>query len=153
METSAVTILLAEAPEPRSHCARTPRPSRAALGPRHEPGSGRRNCCRAHQGIGGTVRPVQGPIGSRPGTPDGEITSDIWGLPETERPVLVVLFVEEVAELFLVATKKGEEPRDEMVTHLIGLAQLGRAADIYLEVWGQRFGGELGKGATLLRFS
>ncbi|MFF7965759.1 FtsK/SpoIIIE domain-containing protein [Streptomyces sp. NPDC007903] len=86
-----------------------------------------------------------------PGTPDEEITSDIWGLPESERPVPIVLFVDEVAELFLVATKKDEERRDEMVTQLIRLAQLGRAAGIYLEVCGQRFGAELGKGATMLR--
>ncbi|WP_405553932.1 FtsK/SpoIIIE domain-containing protein [Streptomyces sp. NBC_01171] len=89
--------------------------------------------------------------GVAPGTPDEEITSDIWGLPESERPVPVVLFVDEVAELFLVATKKDEERRDEMVTQLIRLAQLGRAAGIYLEVCGQRFGAELGKGATMLR--
>ncbi|GLF95981.1 FtsK/SpoIIIE domain-containing protein [Streptomyces yaizuensis] len=84
-------------------------------------------------------------------TPDEEITSDIWGLPDHERPVPVVLFVDEVAELFLVATKKDEERRDEMVTQLIRLAQLGRAAGVYLEVCGQRFGAELGKGATMLR--
>ncbi|MET8768742.1 FtsK/SpoIIIE domain-containing protein [Streptomyces sp. NPDC004658] len=86
-----------------------------------------------------------------PSTPDEEITSDIWGLPDSERPVPIVLFVDEVAELFLVATKKDEERRDEMVTQLIRLAQLGRAAGIYLEVCGQRFGAELGKGATMLR--
>ncbi|MGW7514834.1 FtsK/SpoIIIE domain-containing protein [Streptomyces sp. NPDC054796] len=86
-----------------------------------------------------------------PSTPDEEITSDVWGLPESERPVPVVLFVDEVAELFLVATRKDEERRDEMVTHLIRLAQLGRAAGMYLEVCGQRFGAELGKGATMLR--
>ncbi|MFG3121646.1 FtsK/SpoIIIE domain-containing protein [Streptomyces sp. NPDC048201] len=89
--------------------------------------------------------------GISPGTPAGDITSDIWGLPEGERPVPDVLFVDEVAELFLVATKKDEERRDEMVTQLIRLAQLGRAAGIYLEVCGQRFGAELGKGATMLR--
>ncbi|MFD9717941.1 FtsK/SpoIIIE domain-containing protein [Streptomyces sp. NPDC059076] len=77
--------------------------------------------------------------------------SDIWGLAEHERPVPIVLFVDEVAELFLTATKKDEERRDEMVTQLIRLAQLGRAAGIYLEVCGQRFGAELGKGATMLR--
>ncbi|MFI1014226.1 FtsK/SpoIIIE domain-containing protein [Streptomyces sp. NPDC020965] len=86
-----------------------------------------------------------------PGTPDEEITSDIWGLPGSERPVPIVLFVDEVAELFLTATRKDEERRDEMVTHLIRLAQLGRAAGIYLEICGQRFGAELGKGATMLR--
>lgn len=56
-----------------------------------------------------------------------------------------------MAELFLVAGRKDEERRDEMVTQLIRLAQLGRAAGIYLEVCGQRFGAELGKGATMLR--
>ncbi|GLW49202.1 hypothetical protein Stsp02_48630 [Streptomyces sp. NBRC 14336] len=89
--------------------------------------------------------------GIAPSTPDEEITSDIWGLPEPERPTPIVLFVDEVAELFLVATKKDEERRDEMVTQLIRLAQLGRAAGIYLEACGQRFGAELGKGATMLR--
>ncbi|KEF21156.1 conjugal transfer protein TraS [Streptomyces rimosus] len=89
--------------------------------------------------------------GITPGTPDEEITSDIWGLPEHERSVPIVLFVDEVAELFLTATRKDEERRDEMVTQLIRLAQLGRAAGIYLEVCGQRFGAELGKGATMLR--
>jgi S-DNA-T family DNA segregation ATPase FtsK/SpoIIIE len=89
--------------------------------------------------------------GIAPDTPEEEITSDIWGLPETDRPVPIVLFVDEVAELFLVATRKEEERRDEMVTQLIRLAQLGRAAGIYLEVCGQRFGAELGKGATMLR--
>ncbi|MEU6012140.1 FtsK/SpoIIIE domain-containing protein [Streptomyces sp. NPDC047453] len=76
--------------------------------------------------------------GIAPSTPDEEIMP-------------VVLFVDEVAELFLVATKKDEGRRDEMVTQLIRLAQLGRAAGIYLEVCGQRFGAELGKGATMLR--
>lgn len=89
--------------------------------------------------------------GIAPGTPDELITSDIWGLPEDERPAPIVLFIDEVAELFLVATRKQEERRDEMVTQLIRLAQLGRAAGIYLEVCGQRFGAELGKGATMLR--
>ncbi|PJE97192.1 conjugal transfer protein TraS [Streptomyces carminius] len=89
--------------------------------------------------------------GLAPSTPEEEITSDIWGLPEDERPVPIVLVVDEVAELFLVATKKDEERRDTMVTHLVRLAQLGRAAGIYLEVCGQRFGAELGKGATMLR--
>jgi S-DNA-T family DNA segregation ATPase FtsK/SpoIIIE len=89
--------------------------------------------------------------GIAPGTPEELITSDIWGLPADERPAPIVLFIDEVAELFLVATRKEEERRDEMVTQLIRLAQLGRAAGIYLEVCGQRFGAELGKGATMLR--
>ncbi|UXY21942.1 FtsK/SpoIIIE domain-containing protein [Streptomyces cynarae] len=83
--------------------------------------------------------------------PDAVLTSDVWGLPEKLRPVPVVVVVDEVAELFLVASKDDEKRRDAMVTKLIRLAQLGRAAGIYLEVCGQRFGAELGKGATMLR--
>ncbi|MET9671563.1 FtsK/SpoIIIE domain-containing protein [Streptomyces sp. NPDC006482] len=77
--------------------------------------------------------------------------SDVWALPEDVRPVPVVLLVDEVAELFLVATKKDEERRDRMVTQMIRLGQMARAAGIFLEVCGQRFGSDLGKGATALR--
>ncbi|MFH8764672.1 FtsK/SpoIIIE domain-containing protein [Streptomyces althioticus] len=91
-------------------------------------------------------------IGMRGGAgPDAVLTSDVWGLPEKARPVPVVVVVDEVAELFLAASKDDEKRRDAMVTKLIRLAQLGRAACIYLEVCGQRFGAELGKGATMLR--
>ncbi|MFF5741196.1 FtsK/SpoIIIE domain-containing protein [Streptomyces althioticus] len=83
--------------------------------------------------------------------PDAVLTSDVWGLPEKARPVPIVAVVDEVAELFLAASKDDEKRRDAMVTKLIRLAQLGRAAGIYLEVCGQRFGAELGKGATMLR--
>ncbi|MFF3633302.1 FtsK/SpoIIIE domain-containing protein [Streptomyces sp. NPDC002250] len=83
--------------------------------------------------------------------PDAVLTSDVWGLPDDVRPVPVVVVVDEVAELFLAASKDDERRRDAMVTKLIRLAQLGRAAGIYLEVSGQRFGSELGKGATMLR--
>jgi S-DNA-T family DNA segregation ATPase FtsK/SpoIIIE len=41
--------------------------------------------------------------------------------------------------------------RDTIVTALVRLVQLGRAAGIYVEVCGQRFGSELGKGISLLR--
>ncbi|MEV5920520.1 FtsK/SpoIIIE domain-containing protein [Streptomyces pseudogriseolus] len=91
-------------------------------------------------------------IGMRGGAgSDAVLTSDVWGLPEKVRPVPVVVVVDEVAELFLAASKDDEKRRDAMVTKLIRLAQLGRAAGIYLEVCGQRFGAELGKGATMLR--
>ncbi|MFM9708342.1 FtsK/SpoIIIE domain-containing protein [Streptomyces galilaeus] len=83
--------------------------------------------------------------------PDTVLTSDVWGLPDKVRPVPVVVVVDEVAELFLAASRDDEKRRDAMVTKLIRIAQLGRAAGIYLEVCGQRFGSELGKGATMLR--
>ncbi|MET9698463.1 FtsK/SpoIIIE domain-containing protein [Streptomyces sp. NPDC006529] len=86
-----------------------------------------------------------------PDLPLESITSDVWGLPEEIRPVPIVVFVDEVAELFLIAHRADEKRRDQMVTQLVRLAQLGRAAAMYLEVSGQRFGSELGPGATALR--
>ncbi|MFD7853013.1 FtsK/SpoIIIE domain-containing protein [Streptomyces microflavus] len=77
--------------------------------------------------------------------------SDLWGLPAAVRPVPLVILVDEVAELFLVSAKKDEDRRDRMVMHMIRLAQMARAVGIYLEVCGQRFGSDLGKGATMLR--
>ncbi|MEU5599452.1 FtsK/SpoIIIE domain-containing protein [Streptomyces sp. NPDC020298] len=77
--------------------------------------------------------------------------SDLWELPEKARPVPVVVLVDEIAELFLIASKKDEERRERLVTALIRLAQMSRAVGIYLEVCGQRFGSELGRGATMLR--
>ncbi|MFD8328815.1 FtsK/SpoIIIE domain-containing protein [Streptomyces lydicus] len=77
--------------------------------------------------------------------------SDLWDLPAEVRPVPLVVLVDEVAELFLVAAKKEEERRDRMVMQMVRLGQMARAIGIYLEVCGQRFGSELGKGATTLR--
>ncbi|MGW7264365.1 FtsK/SpoIIIE domain-containing protein [Streptomyces sp. NPDC054842] len=77
--------------------------------------------------------------------------SDVWELPERLRPVPVVVLVDEVAELFLISAKKDEERRERIVTALIRLAQMARAVGIYLEICGQRFGSDLGKGATMLR--
>jgi S-DNA-T family DNA segregation ATPase FtsK/SpoIIIE len=77
--------------------------------------------------------------------------SDLWDLPAAARPVPLVVLVDEIAELFLVASKKDEAARDRTVTQLVRLAQMARAVGIYLEVCGQRFGSELGKGATALR--
>ncbi|MFC5203326.1 FtsK/SpoIIIE domain-containing protein [Streptomyces kaempferi] len=83
--------------------------------------------------------------------PDAEIAADIWDLPDHLRPVPIVVLVDEVAELALFATKDEEKRRDRIITALVRLAQLGRAAGIYLEICGQRFGSELGKGITMLR--
>ncbi|KPC71582.1 plasmid transfer protein [Streptomyces sp. NRRL WC-3753] len=83
--------------------------------------------------------------------PDAEIAADIWDLREDLRPIPIVVLVDEVAELALFATKDEEKRRDRIVTALARLAQLGRAAGIYLEICGQRFGSELGKGITMLR--
>ncbi|WP_225101438.1 FtsK/SpoIIIE domain-containing protein [Streptomyces sp. CoH27] len=82
---------------------------------------------------------------------DAEIAANIWDLPDHLRPVPVVVLVDEVAELALYANKEEEKRRDRIITALVRLAQLGRAAGIYLEICGQRFGSELGKGITMLR--
>ncbi|MER5714688.1 FtsK/SpoIIIE domain-containing protein [Streptomyces sp. NPDC002132] len=83
--------------------------------------------------------------------PDAEIAADIWDLPDELRPTPIVVLVDEVAELALFASKEEEKRRDRIITALVRLAQLGRAAGIYLEICGQRFGSELGKGITMLR--
>ncbi|MEU6853537.1 FtsK/SpoIIIE domain-containing protein [Actinacidiphila alni] len=84
-------------------------------------------------------------------TPDTEITSDIWGLPEKIRPVPIVVVIDEVAELLMTAASSEKKRRERIITALIRLGQLARAAGIYLEVCGQRFGSELGDGVTMLR--
>ncbi|RII16945.1 DNA translocase FtsK [Streptomyces sp. YIM 130001] len=93
---------------------------------------------RAHQRISADI-------------PDAEIAADIWDLPDDIRPVPVVVIVDEVAELALYASRDEEKRRDRIITSLVRLAQLGRAAGVYLEICGQRFGSELGKGITMLR--
>ncbi|MER7171740.1 FtsK/SpoIIIE domain-containing protein [Streptomyces mesophilus] len=89
--------------------------------------------------------------GISPGTLLEDITSDIWGLPAKLRPIPIVVLIDEVAELFLIASKVDAPRRDRIVTQLLRLAQLSRAVGIYLEIAGQRFGTDLGKGATALR--
>ncbi|NUK26304.1 FtsK/SpoIIIE domain-containing protein [Streptomyces lunaelactis] len=84
-------------------------------------------------------------------TPDAEITADIWGLPEHLRPVPIVLVVDEVAELALFSNTVEKKRRERIITALVRLVQLGRAAGIYVEICGQRFGAELGDGITMLR--
>ncbi|MGW2572321.1 FtsK/SpoIIIE domain-containing protein [Streptomyces sp. NPDC001537] len=84
-------------------------------------------------------------------TPDGEITANIWGLPEHLRPVPVVLTIDEIAELALFTTTAEKKRRERIIVALVRLAQLGRAAGIFLDIYGQRFGSELGDGITMLR--
>ncbi|MFE7011052.1 FtsK/SpoIIIE domain-containing protein [Streptomyces sp. NPDC057651] len=84
-------------------------------------------------------------------TPDEEITANIWGLPEHLRPVPVVLTVDEIAELALFTTTAEKKRRERIIVALVRLAQLGRAAGIFVDIYGQRFGSELGDGITMLR--
>ncbi|MGP4049659.1 FtsK/SpoIIIE domain-containing protein [Streptomyces sp. 2A115] len=77
--------------------------------------------------------------------------SDLWELPAEVRPVPLIVLIDEVAELFFVTSKKDEAARDRTVMQLVRLGQMARSIGVYLEVCGQRFGSDLGKGATALR--
>ncbi|MFI9171667.1 FtsK/SpoIIIE domain-containing protein [Streptomyces lincolnensis] len=77
--------------------------------------------------------------------------SDLWELPDQVRPVPLVVLIDEIAELFLVTSRKDEPARDKTVMQLVRLGQMARAVGMYLEVCGQRFGSDLGRGATALR--
>ncbi len=76
---------------------------------------------------------------------------NIWGLPDKERPVPVVVIVDEIAELFLVASRNEKDEAQAAGTALIRLAQLGAALGMFLVVAGQRVGSDLGPGVTALR--
>jgi S-DNA-T family DNA segregation ATPase FtsK/SpoIIIE len=76
---------------------------------------------------------------------------NIWGLPETARPVPVVVIVDEIAELFLVASRGEKDEAHAAGTALIRLAQLGAALGVFLIVAGQRVGSDMGPGVTALR--
>ena len=70
-------------------------------------------------------------------------------LPEPAVPIVVV--IDEVAELYLVSAKAEQAERDQVAALLLRLAQLGAALGFHLVVGGQRFGSDLGPGATALR--
>ncbi|NAS21574.1 cell division protein FtsK [Herbidospora sp. NEAU-GS84] len=76
---------------------------------------------------------------------------NIWQLPESGQPIPIVVFVDEVAELFLMADKSEKDEIAATATNLIRIAQLGRAFGVYLVICGQRVGSDLGPGVTALR--
>ncbi|MEU9045838.1 FtsK/SpoIIIE domain-containing protein [Kitasatospora sp. NPDC048343] len=75
----------------------------------------------------------------------------VWDLPAKLRKTPVVLIVDEVAELYLVATKEDKAEVGEISTNLLRLAQLGAALGVHLVIAGQRVGSDLGPGVTALR--
>ncbi|MBL1096191.1 FtsK/SpoIIIE domain-containing protein [Streptomyces coffeae] len=76
----------------------------------------------------------------------------IWDLPEKERPVPVVVIVDELAELYLTnGSKEQRAEAEQCSTYLLRLAQLGAALGVHLLVAGQRVGSDLGPGVTALR--
>ncbi|GAA2631983.1 hypothetical protein GCM10010307_24890 [Streptomyces vastus] len=75
---------------------------------------------------------------------------NIWGLPEKQRAVPVVVIVDEIAELFLVASRNEKDEAQAAGTALIRPAQLGAALGVFLVVAGQRVGSDLGPGVSAL---
>ncbi|MFI6860849.1 FtsK/SpoIIIE domain-containing protein [Streptomyces sp. NPDC050421] len=76
----------------------------------------------------------------------------IWDLPDDDRPVPVVVLVDEVAELYLTdGTREAKQEAADCSTALLRLGQLGAALGLHLVVSAQRFGSELGPGVTALR--
>ncbi|MGW4891435.1 FtsK/SpoIIIE domain-containing protein [Kitasatospora sp. NPDC004240] len=75
----------------------------------------------------------------------------VWDLPAKLRKSPVVVIVDEVAELYLVATRDDKAEVGEISTHLLRLAQLGAALGVHLVIAGQRVGSDLGPGVTALR--
>lgn len=76
----------------------------------------------------------------------------IWGLPDDQRLVPVVVLVDEMAELYLTnGTKDDRAKADQCSTYLLRLAQLGAALGVHLVIAGQRVGFDLGPGVTGLR--
>ncbi|MEU5129997.1 FtsK/SpoIIIE domain-containing protein [Streptomyces mobaraensis] len=76
----------------------------------------------------------------------------IWDLPAKERPVAVVVIVDELAELYLSdGTREGKAEVEKCSTYLLRIAQLGAALGVHLVVAGQRVGSDLGPGVTALR--
>lgn len=76
---------------------------------------------------------------------------NIWELPVEVRPQPIVTLVDEVAELFLYTDKDGKDEAARCVNGLVRIGQLGAALGLHLWVSGQRFGSDLGPGATMLR--
>jgi S-DNA-T family DNA segregation ATPase FtsK/SpoIIIE len=76
---------------------------------------------------------------------------NIWQLPEGIRPVPVIVIVDELAELYLVASRDEKEAAQRATTNLLRLGQLGAALGIHLIVAGQRVGSDFGSGVTALR--
>ncbi|MET9830695.1 FtsK/SpoIIIE domain-containing protein [Streptomyces sp. NPDC006385] len=76
----------------------------------------------------------------------------VWELPDDQRPVPLVVIVDELAELYL--TDGSRESRDEAEqcgTLLLRIAQLGAALGVHLVIAGQRVGSDIGPRVTALR--
>ncbi|GID26993.1 FtsK/SpoIIIE domain-containing protein [Paractinoplanes brasiliensis] len=76
---------------------------------------------------------------------------NIWQLPEHLRPAPVIVIVDELAELYLIASREQKDAALRATTNLLRLGQLGAALGIHLILAGQRVGTDLGPGISALR--
>jgi S-DNA-T family DNA segregation ATPase FtsK/SpoIIIE len=75
----------------------------------------------------------------------------IWDLPDKLRPIPVIVLVDELAELYLMASSADKAEVGQISTSMVRLGQLGAALGVHLIIAGQRVGSELGTGVTALR--
>ncbi|SDM63138.1 DNA segregation ATPase FtsK/SpoIIIE, S-DNA-T family [Streptomyces sp. cf386] len=76
----------------------------------------------------------------------------VWELPEEQRPVPVVVIVDELAELYLTdGSRESKDQAEQCGTLLLRIAQLGAALGVHLVIAGQRVGSDLGPRVTALR--
>ncbi|MFC4067379.1 FtsK/SpoIIIE domain-containing protein [Actinoplanes subglobosus] len=75
----------------------------------------------------------------------------IWSLPRSVRPVPVIVIVDELAELYLVASRAEKDAALSATANLLRLAQLGATLGMHVVVAGQRVGSDFGNGVTALR--
>ncbi|CUW30651.1 FtsK/SpoIIIE domain-containing protein [Streptomyces reticuli] len=76
----------------------------------------------------------------------------VWELPEEERPVPLVVLVDELAELYLTdGSRQSKDEAEQCGTLLLRVAQIGAALAVHLVVAGQRVGSDIGSRVTALR--
>ncbi|MHB9860066.1 FtsK/SpoIIIE domain-containing protein [Streptomyces sp. YIM S03343] len=76
----------------------------------------------------------------------------VWELSADERPVPLVVIVDELAELYLTdGSRESKDAAEQCGTLLLRVAQLGAALGVHLVVAGQRVGSDIGPRVTALR--
>ena len=77
--------------------------------------------------------------------------ANIFDLDVVRRPRPIVVFVDEVAELYLAGSAEDKKEVESTAVAILRIAQLGRAFGVFLVVAGQRVGSDIGPGVTALR--
>ncbi|MFJ4799909.1 FtsK/SpoIIIE domain-containing protein [Streptomyces murinus] len=76
----------------------------------------------------------------------------VWGLSDEQRPMPLVVIVDELAELYLTdGSRQSKDEAEQCGTLLLRVAQLGAALGVHLVVAGQRVGSDIGPRVTALR--